>query len=162
MHSKPLRQTIDITLDTMGMSGPVKRRDVAEAVMRSTPDEYWAEADKRDARLAYIQSAVTTRMNEVHSPEYVGQYLHNVPKDVREALTSVPRFICITPRGGRDAVHVLAVMATPDQWLANFNLKNKVVEATTQSRERSRDMHDLLAKHAASCLLDLFACEAAE
>lgn len=163
MQSRPLRQTIDVVLDTMGMRGPVKRRDVAEEVLRSAPEDYWSIGDLREARLAYLQGEIATRMAETHSAEYIERYLTCVPDKYRAMLRKVPRFICISPRGGRDSEHVMTFAATPEHWAANYALKDHVVQATVVSRDHARDIHDLLTASGAKSLMELLgASEAAE
>lgn len=161
MQSKPLRQAIDLSLDVLGMRGEVTRREVAQHVLRSTTDNDWSVGDEQEARLSYIQTEVAVRMNEPHSDQFIDQYLIHVPDKFRSILRGLPRFICVSPRGGREAKHVMTFRATKDQWAANFELKDRIVEATTVSRDESRVVHDLLAANGADSLLELLQREAA-
>lgn len=155
MHSKPLRQAVDLALDTLGMQGPVTRREVAEHVMRSAPDDYWSVGDLRDARIAYLQSEIASRMGEALSEGYIDRFLPHVPEQHRAMLQKVPRFICISPRGGREAQHVMSFVATVEHWDANFKLKDHVVQATTVSRDFARDIRDLLLATGCRSLIEL-------
>ena len=155
MQSKPLRQAIDLELDTMGMRGPIKRRDVAQRVMLTAPEDYWSERDKAEARLSYLQKQVKSRMNESHSPEYIERYLTSVPDELRTIFRKVPRFICISPRGGQESEHVMTFVATRENWAANYALKDHVVQATKISRDHARDIIDLLDAGGADTLMDL-------
>jgi hypothetical protein len=161
MQSKPLKQAIDLALDTMGMRGPVTRREVAEEVMRAAPEDHWSFGDLRDARLAYIQTEVAARMGETHTPEFIERHLTHIPEKYRAMLRKVPRFICVSAQGGRGAQHVMAFIATPDDWASNFDLKDFVVERTRVSRDHARDIRDLLVSTGASSLADLMRAESA-
>jgi len=163
MHSKPLRQAVDLALDTMGMRGPVRRRDVAEEVLRAASDDYWALGDLREAKLAYLHNEIAVRMTAAHSPEFIEPYLTHVPDKYRAMLRRIPRFICVSPRGGRDAQHVMTFCATPADWEANFALKDHIVEATRISRDSARDIRDLLVATGCNSLAELLSSkEAAE
>lgn len=161
MQSKPLRQAVDLALDTMGMRGPIKRRDVAEQVLRSAPDEYWSAGDLRESKIHYLQGEIAARMGEFHSTEFIEQHLIYVPEKYRDMLRKMPRFICISPRGGRDAEHVMTFLATPEHWAANFALKDYGVQALTGSRDFARDFHDLLVSRGARSLADFLSNERA-
>lgn len=159
MQSKPLRQAVDLALDVLGMQGPVTRREVAQYVLRSTTDNDWSVGDEQEARLAFIQNEVAAHMSESHSDQFIEQYLMHVPEKFRPVLRGLPRFICISPRGGREAQHVMTFRATKEHWAANFELKDRIVEATRLSRDESRVVHDLLAANGADSLFDLLSRE---
>lgn len=163
MHSKPLRQAVDLALDTMGMQGPVTRRQVAERVILMTTDDDWALGDQREARVAYLQQEIAARMSAPHSAHIVQQYAHGIPPAYRNLFDKLPRFICISPRGGREAQHVMSLNATADDWAANMRLKERIAEATAFSTDVSRTIHDLLRSTGSGSLADLASIsEAAE
>ncbi len=149
------QQAIDLALDTLGMRGPVTRRQVAEEVIRSTTDDYWSYGDIVESKVAYLQTEIAARMGEPHSQRILDQYLPHIPSEYWPVLRSLPRFICISPRGGRDAQHVMAIYATADQWAANFELKDRIVAATTVSRNDSRNIRLLLESTGVRSLADL-------
>jgi hypothetical protein len=161
MESKPLKQAIDLALDTLGMQGPVTRREVAEEVLRAAPDDHWSYGDLREARLAFIQREVAARMGEAHSPEFIERHLTRIPDEYRAMLRKVPRFICVSANGGAGSHHVMSFVATAEQWQANFDLKKRVVEASTISRDHARDIRDLLVSTGARSLADLLQGSAA-
>lgn len=161
MHSKQLRQMIDLELDAAGMRGAVKRRDVAEAVLIKSRDQHWSLADERDAKMAYLQSEVAAAMNAPLGDEFIQQYLPSVPPQFHAALSGIPRFICVSARGGRDAEHVMSLNATTDQWGATLKLRENVVEWTRRKTEPIREIVDLLASLGAETLMDLTRKDAA-
>ena len=156
MHSKPLQQAINVTLDTMSMRGPVTVRDVAEEVDRSAPVEYWTSLDEKEARIGHLCRHIKQEMAEGLSAEYVEKYMPHIPDDLVGMFKGFPRYICINPRGGTGAQHVLTILATQDQWANNIKLKDRVIDATTGSRNRSRDFFLMLKESGASSLLELF------
>ena len=155
MESKPLKQQIAMALDILGMGGPVTRRDVAEEVMRHSTPACWSVADRYDADMAFIQRGVRVLMNETHSPGFIDHHLSSIPEEIRDTLREIPTYICISPRGGRGAVHIRTLMATKEHWAANFELKDRIVQATRLSRNASRDIRNLLDRTGAGCLADL-------
>lgn len=162
MQSRPLKQAINLALDTLGMQGPVTRRQVAEKVLRETTQDHWAVGDEREAKIAYLMTGVAEAMNEPHGNHIVEQYMFRVPEEYRAVLRGLPRFICVSPRGGRASEHVMTILATPEQWAANFELKDRIVEATTISRDESRAILLLLKSTGARSLSELLRVEAAE
>lgn len=157
MHSKPLRQHLELILDSMGMEGPVIRRAVAQRAYEEAPSDYWALADRKNADIAYLQSEVTKLMNEPASPAVVQQILDSgiVPENLRDTVMGLPRFICISSRGGAGAEHVMSWLATRGQWENNFRLKDFVTERARISRDGARDIRDLLKATRAENLLAL-------
>lgn len=162
MESKPLRQLIDTTLDTAGMSGPFRRRDIAERVYRSAPDDYWTLADAKEARVSWLMDVLHTRMTETHSQQFIDQYFSHLPDEVIGLLGAIPRFICISAGGGREAEHVMSVMATPEHWDANFKLKDRIAKATMAKRNEARSVRDLLVANRVQSLMEFVQREAAE
>ena len=156
MHSRPLKQAIQLALDTMGMQGPISRRDVARQVKRVSPPDHWSLEDHDDADMAYLMGGVRVCMNQPHSDAFIDQHLANMPDELRAKFHNTPRFICISAGGGRDSQHVMTFLATPEQFDNNFKLKDRVVRATTVSRDVSRDIRDLLKLHNANSLCELF------
>lgn len=156
MHSRPLRQAVDLALDTLGMQGPITRRQVAEEVIRSTTDDCWSYADQREARIAYLQREIADRMAQPVGDHLVQEYLPHVPAEYRTLVDGLPRFICVTPRGGRDSQHVMSIFATADQWAASYRLKDKIAKATENHRDRDRSVHLMLQSFGAATLVDLF------
>ena len=161
MHSKPLRQMIDLELDAAGMRGPVKRRDIAEAVLVKSQPSHWALADERDARMSYLQNAVAQAMNEPLGDEFVQQYLPSIPGQYHAALSKIPRFICVNARGGREAEHVLSLNASREQWEATLQLRRNVAEWTRLKTTPIQEIVDLLVALAADTLMDITKEEAA-
>lgn len=155
MESKPLKQHIALIVDTMGMAGPVERRAAAEEIYRTTTDDYWSGPDEREARLQYLMGGITTYMNTPLATEDINRIMPNVPAEFRAFLETMPRYICISERGGRGARHVMSWRASPEDWDSNFKLKAFVTERATISRDSSRAMRDLLIEHRAGCLAEL-------
>lgn len=155
MESKPLKQQVALVVDTMGMRGLVERRVAAEEVYHSTTEDYWSESDTREARMQYLMAEVTQYMNTPLAAEDINRIMPRVPSEYRAFLETMPRFICVSERGGRGAKHVMAWRASPEDWNSNFQLKAFVAERATISRDASRAMRDLLLANGASCLEDL-------
>lgn len=160
MESRPLKQQIALIVDTMGMQGLVERRTAAEEVYRTTTDDYWSEGDTREARVQYLMTEITAYMNTPLASEDINRIMPRVPAEYRAFLETMPRYICISERGGRGAKHVMAWRASPDDWDSNFQLKAFVAERATISRDASRAMRDLLIANHANCLADLSASAA--
>lgn len=156
MQSKKLKEIIRMTMDVRSMDGPVTRRALAEETMRVSANEHWSASDEYEARLSYLMDEIKYEMAQVHSDEFITRELSHAPEEIRDTLRKIPQWICISARGGRGSEHVKAVLATPEQWAANFALKDQIVEATRVSRNESRDVQDLLESTGASCLADLF------
>lgn len=161
MQSKKLKEIIRMTMDVRAMDGPVTRRGLAEEIMRVSASEHWSAADEYNARLDYLMGEIKQEMMQVHSDEFIARELSHAPEELRDTLRKIPQWICVTARGGRGSEHVKAVLATPEQWAANFALKDQIVEATRVSRNESRDIQDLLETTGASCLADLLKQDAA-
>ena len=155
MHSKELREAIDITLDSMGMQGPIKRRDVARRVLMICPRDQWAQADVVESDLAYMQTLVMQRMNIPHSEDFINRHMAALPDDVRAILGKIPRFICITAGGGSGSEHVMAINATKEHWLANIRLKKRVADAAFISLDQSQRIRDMLEHMGADSIADM-------
>ncbi len=153
MESKPIKQAVSMVLDTLGMEGPVTRRAIAERVMRFNPP--WSVSDEYDAKLALVQRETRDQMNAPHSREFIDHHLDHIPEEIRDTIRNIPFYICISPSGGRSAVHIRTLLATKEHWEANFALKDRIAEATRLSSEESRDIRDLLEVTGARCLADL-------
>jgi len=156
MLNKPLREVMNVALDTMSMQGPIKIRDVAERTLSQAPSEYWSLDVDRAARIDYLCRHVKHDMAEKLSMDYVEKYLPRIPEEYHAMFKGFPKYICINPRGGRDSEHVLTILASPEQWAANIHLKDRVLDATQSSRNKSRDFLDLLKDGGAESLYDLF------
>ncbi len=159
MESRPIKQAVAMALDTLGMEGPVTRRAIAEAVMRYPPP--WSVSDEYDAKLALVQRETRVQMNAPHSPEFIKRHISQIPEEHRATLRNIPLYICISPNGGRGADHVRTLMATKEQWEANFALKDRIVQATRLSRNESREISELLETTGAACLADIMTGAAA-
>lgn len=127
----------------MGMKGPITRREVAERVLKEGVSA-WSLADETAAKLLYLQQQVSVAMREPHSNYFVERHLGHIPREYRAALHGLPRFICITPGGGRGAQHVLSLLATREEWEMNISLKDRVVEAAQMSADEARSIRALL------------------
>ncbi len=159
MESKPVKQAVAMALDTIGMERPVTRREIAQEVMRLNPP--WSVSDEYDAREASYMREVTVQMNAPHSPGFIKHSLGHIPEEHRATFTDVSYFICISPGGGRNALHIRTMLATKEQCEANFALKDHIAEATRVSRDQSREICELLGSTGAVCLADLMSSEAA-
>jgi hypothetical protein len=156
MHSKALIQKTRLTLDTMGMAGPVTRRAVAERVVNSSESD-WALADLFDAKLAYVIQTVSHMMSEPLSQSYLDRHLPDaIPEAYRATLAKCPSFICISKRGGRAAPHVMAIKATCEQWEAYIDLKKFIEAHVRRARLSDQDILDLLRMMKVNTIEDLF------
>lgn len=144
MHSKQLKQGVRLALDTMGMRGPVTRREVAEEALNHLPSSYWALADVGDAKLHYLIDAVTELMREPLSQDYIDQHLPHVPEKFRHLLYETPSFICTNRRGGPKSQHVMSFKATRDDWASYIKLKTALIDHTTRKRDGDREILDML------------------
>ncbi len=161
MESKPLKRTMLMILDTRGMEGPVTLRGLAEEVMRCALPDEWSASDEYAARLAYLKRGYKGLMNESLSADFIERHLIHIPEELRDTLRRFPRFICISPGGGRGSEHVMTLNATKEQWEANISLKSHIMQATRMSRDESRDIRHLLVATGAGCLADLLNSEKA-
>ena len=96
-----------------------------------------------------------------HGAEFTKRYFGALTPEIRDTLEGVPRFICISPRGGRSSLHMMTLNATKEHWAANFALKDQIAEATRLSAEASREIRDLLESSGVDCLADLLDEQAA-
>ena len=144
--SKKLRQGIELILDAMAMDGPIIVREVVERICREIPDDHWAEGDRVIARLDYLTALVATSMKRANSQATTQAILDScrLPQQYADTVMRLPRFICISKRGGAGAKHVLAFKATAADWEANLALKEFVTEHARRSSQTSRDLRDLL------------------
>ena len=161
MESRPIKQAVALVLDTKGMEGPVTRRELAEEVMKYAMPSQWSVADEYEAKLAHLQREVTLQMGEAHGAEFAKRHFGGLTDALRDTLREVPRFICISPRGGRGSLHMMTLNATKEHWSANFALKDQIAEATRLSAEASREIRDLLESTGVDCLADLLDGQAA-
>lgn len=155
MESKVLKQQITLVTDGMGMRGAIEKRVVAEEVFRQTSNEQWSAKDEREAKIRYLIGEVTTYMNAPLPEGLAEQIAPNVPSGYAHVIAKLPRFICISERGGLHAKHVMAWLATPDEWDNNFRLKAFVAERATSSRNAAREIRNLLMETKAGCLAGL-------
>lgn len=144
--SKPLRQLIELTLDTHSMRGPIVKTDVKDEILSSAPDEIWALADLKEARGLSVMSMLTHLMNRPLPNEAIDLILKSpaVPDKYRKALAGLPRYICIN-NGGRKAEHSLTLVASLEHWQANTAMKGTLEKEVRVSKNVSRNMEDLLA-----------------
>ena len=157
MHSKALTQSVRLTLDTMGMRGPVTRRAVAEKVLRTRPEKDWALADLYDAKLAYLIGCVTRMMSEPLTQAYLDRNLsESIPQKFRDTLANAPSFICTSKRGGRASPHVMSIKATHAEWEAYIDLKKYVEGRVNHARRMDENILDLLIMMKAETIEDLF------
>ena len=161
MHSHPLKQAVILAVDTLGMKGPVERRVAAEDAYRAAPSDYWAAADDREARIQYLMGEVTSYMREPHGQDVLERILSKVPKDLWPLIAQIPRYICISVRGGRGSQHVMSWRASPEDWDKNMRLKEYVAEHTFMSTKVAYDVRNLLKTAHAASLEDLLTREAA-
>ena len=112
-------------------------------------------ADMREARVLYLMREIGTLMKEPLGQDFVDKHLSHLPPELHYLLPNIPRFICVTKRGGRNAEHVLAIYATVEQWENNFALKDDIAHRTGVAAEESRDIGDLLKSRGAGCLADM-------
>lgn len=155
MESKSLKQQIALVTDSMGMRGPVEKRVIAEEVFRQTSGIQWSAADDREARVRYLIGEVTVYMNAPLPDNLSEQIAPNVPAEFAAAIAKLPRFICISERGGAHAKHVMAWLATADDWDNNFQLKAFVADRAASSRNAAREIRNLLMDTRKDCLADL-------
>ncbi len=143
--SKPLRQLIELTLDTHSMRGPIEKGIIADEILVSTPDEYWAQADIRNIRRAGIMSELTSMMNRPLPQQAIDLIFNSpaVPDKYRKPIAGLPRYICVNG-GGRHALHALTLVATRAQWQENTALKGDIETKIRVSKNVSRNMDDLL------------------
>jgi hypothetical protein len=135
------------------MKGPITRRAIAEEVCSTAPDEFWAFGDIHEAKIAYLMREVRTYMNEP-LPAHIAEKLV-VPEDCREAMQKLPRYICVSPRGGRGAEHVMSWMATVSDWERNLELKQMVTAYAQKSVDEAEEILQLLRRLKARSLSDL-------
>ena len=144
--SKPLRQLVELTLDTHSMRGPIVKADVADEVLDSAPSEYWALADTKGGQRLMVMGLLTHLMQRPLPDEAIDLILKSpaVPDEYRNALAGLPRWICIE-EGGRRPKHSLTLIASRGHWQANTALKGTLEKEVRVSKNVSRNMDDLLA-----------------
>ena len=155
MESKALKQSIALVADSMGMNGPIEKRIVAEEVLRQTSSEKWSIGDEREARLRFLIDQLTAYMGAPLPEGLSAQIIPSVPKEYAHAVERLPRFICISERGGVRAQHVMAWLATPEEWDSNFRLKAFVADRAAASSYAAREIRNLLMDTNVNCLADL-------
>lgn len=152
MHSIALRQAILLELETAGMRGPVRRRDVAEAVYhKAHGSELWALADEREAKMDYLIRAVAVLQAEPMSEEYIDQYLPRLPQRYRQTLSKMPTWICVSASG----LHIMAITAKASDWAANARLKRNIADAVMIRADQASDIARILLAEGANSIRDL-------
>jgi hypothetical protein len=160
MHSKRLNQVIRLELERAAFHGPVNKRDIAEQVYRIVRDdgEYWTLADKRDALVNLLVSAVGEQMSLPMSEQYLLDNLPSVPRKYMHLLEKTPTFIPINARLGQ---HVLAIRATQEDWAAAARIKRAIGERVITHADVANDIRLALATEGAASLEDLAQRQAA-
>ena len=144
MRSKPLRQAVSLALDVLSEKGPITRRQVVDEVLKRTTTDHWSIDDESQARANFLMGEVAQQMSEAHSDKFLDDHDIRVPESLRPLFNKMPRFICVSPRGGRDAEHVTALSATVADWEANAQLKGQIAKATNAKRDEARAFLDFL------------------
>lgn len=144
--SKPLRQLIELTLDTHSMRGPIIKADLKDEILSAAPDEIWALADLKEARGLIVMGMLTHLMNRPLPDEAIALILKSpaVPDKYRKALAGLPRYICINS-GGKKSEHSLTLVASLEHWRSNTIMKGTLEKEVRVSKNVSRNMEDLLA-----------------
>ena len=123
--------------------------------MKYAPPDRWSVSDEYEARIGHLQRQIGLQMGETHGAVFAKRHFGGLTDEIRDTLEGVPRFICISPKGGRGSLHMMTLSATREHWAANFALKDQIAEATRLSAQASREIRDLLESSGADCLADL-------
>jgi hypothetical protein len=163
LDSIPLKQIVTRNIDIFGMRGePVTRAEIVDEILREAPDEVWSFKDSQWAKRLAISEEVKSVMQTPLSKMVIEECRVKLPYEVAQALEKLPGWICISAGGGRNALHIWALKASPDHFLANVKLKRKKGEETIQQAQRSEEARNILLDAGVKCLEQLFALEAAQ
>lgn len=155
MDSKALKQNIALAADFLGMRGPVEKRTVAEEVMARTSHDQWSQADIREAMIRYVMGEITAYFNGPLPVDIQDSIRIVIPPSFRDSIGMLPRFICISERGGVGAQHVMTYLASVEDWDKNYQLKAFVAERAAAARNVARDIRNILIDTGAESLSEL-------
>jgi hypothetical protein len=97
-----------------------------------------------------IEGEVRRQFKKSLPPNVKTAILHNFPKNIRAEIDRLPAWICI--EDGMGAIHVPAIKATPQQWLANAALKIKKADQARAAGNKSLTIGRFLEQMGADCL----------
>lgn len=155
MGSERLTKGIALATDMLAMRGPVSKREVAVEVVRSCNPDTWASDERKEAFVLFAISRVDRHFKGSAAGEIPADVLKAMQPEYRKYIDGYfPRMICVTTPGGR-AQYVHSLLATPDDWQKNFEMKDWFAQKIWSGRNVSRDMRNLLINANVNCLADL-------
>jgi hypothetical protein len=93
----------------------------------------------RMALLHVIETEVARQLKQMLTEhEYLHRLPAGTPMEIIAALGKTPRWIAVSE--GTDAQWVFALMASPEQWMANAQLKYK---KAAQTKDRARESEEI-------------------
>ena len=81
--------------------------------------------------------------------------LGSLPEKYRAAFGGLPRFVCVSARGGRKALWRSAIFAEDEHFDAAIELRDYLIHHTQQSRDALKEARDALRHTGAKCIADL-------
>lgn len=154
MLNSRTKKYIRVLLDSALMRGPVNSKEVATDVYRQIgdKDEFWALADLRGAKEAYIRNEVVLQLKEPMSEEYLRLHLPEIPAKHLATFEKQPRTLCINAALG---LHILAIHATTEQWGNNARMKRAVGESVIEKADVAEDIYRLLVAEGVGSIAEL-------
>ena len=155
MHSKPLRQKLQLGIDTLGMRGEYEVSEVVDFALRIMTPEDWALADRTSADRQYLSTQAKKLMVSMISIEILENFGVHIPEEYAAALSGLPANVCVSARGGRHAKwrHVITVSLA--DWKSNLALRDMIAEYATQARDHKADIVRLLVETGSDSIADL-------
>jgi hypothetical protein len=146
---------LHLALDTLAANGGRVSRRAAAELAYPTAQKLLSANDSRDAVIAILIHELRALMSEPVGELLTEEILDRVPERYRDELQDLPRYICVTPGAGPGSEHVLSYYASEEDWDANYQLKDRIVQYTIMSRDEARDMRDLLRQTGCANIAEL-------
>jgi hypothetical protein len=132
-------------LRTQARAGRTTKNDATIMVMRRIenaggPTRFGLGAAAMRMALAHLVGSEVTRQFKSGLSEHAVRFVlpQTTPVEIIEALGKIPAWIAIEE--GEGALWIYALRATPDDWRANANIKEKKAQQTTRKANESIDI----------------------
>lgn len=138
LHSKALRQSLQLNFDVVMMRGG-SFREAAEETIRQTPQDKIAIADTRQALLNLLISEARQLGKEKIDQEILDRQCPNLPRLVRDFLAGSSKLVCVGSN-----IHKFRWLATRDEIRQSRTAKDKLIGQIEQSRDIDNEHIDML------------------
>jgi len=151
LHSKALRQSLQLNFDTVMMRGG-SFREAAEETYRTTSPDAIALADQRQALISLLMTEARQLGKEKIDQDILDRQCPNLPRVVRDFLAGASKLVCV---GGNQ--HKFRWMATKDEMKQTRSGKTRLIEQIQSSRDIDDEQIDMLDMYGVNSFAEL--CE---